>query len=72
MRKVLLAFHRTMFEGLSGLFTKMSLYMQSDPPPKSTVLQAQNELANYIQDHADTIDLMPPSLQVTCPRFDPG
>jgi hypothetical protein len=73
VRKVLLAFHRTMFDGLSHLFTRMEEYVVAfdDPshvPMISTQMpQAHNELSNFIQSHADEIEFMPSTLQVrTC------
>ncbi len=77
VRKVLLAFHRTMFDGLSHLFTRMEEYLAAfeedlcDVQMTSTKMpQAHNELSNFIQSHADEIEFMPSSLQVrNCQAF---
>ena len=66
-----MAFHRTMFDGLSQLYTKLEAYVaEADgmpSSPASRVPQAHSELANFIQHHADVMESMPPSLQVHAP-----
>jgi hypothetical protein len=70
VRKVLLAFHRTMFDGLSHLYTRMEEYVAAFDDPSHVPMisaqmpQAHNELSNFIQSHADEIEFMPSSLQV--------
>lgn len=67
VRKVLLQFHRSMFDGLSHLYTQMEKYLaefdDSSVLP-ARVPQAPTELSNFMQSHAELVESMPPSLQV--------
>jgi hypothetical protein len=67
IRKVLIKFHTSLFEGLSNLFNQVQYYVLSeyspddvDPADSSSV---QTELANFIPHHASIIEAAPPSLQ---------
>lgn len=69
VRKVLLKFHTSMFDGLSDLFTDLQAYVgslvisvQGGVEPKETAVHT--ELAHFIHHHAGMVEVSPPSLHV--------
>jgi len=73
VRKVLITFHATMFEGLSELYTHVVAYLEAfsndaeDTVEKETDMHT--ELSHFVHHHGGLVEKAPPSLHID-PRID--